>query len=159
MVVRMHDGSGQSELWRSPTMPVGLVDGYFSVVLSDGTEPGGAPESIADVFAANPETCLTVEVGGNEVLPCRPIGSVPYALEASHLGGRGEDGYIWNQTSEPYVRQMGGMSIAGSGYFGGKVAIGATASTSQLRVYGHQGPDSNGMANIALDSATNYPGR
>ncbi len=156
LVVRVYDGSGQTELWRSPTMPVDVVDGYFSVVLSGGTDPGGSPKDIADVFAANPETCLTVEVGGNEVLPCQAIGSVPYAIEARYLGGRETGGYVWNQTGIP---QPGGFNVSGDGFLGGRLGLGTTSPLTTVDVKTQTGRKTTGLSLRSPVAALNvWPG-
>jgi hypothetical protein len=122
LVFGLHgQAEGGSALWTSPSMKVNVEDGYFSVVLAD----------VAGVFAANAATWLSVSVGGGETASRQAVNSVPYCLEAQHLGGRGADGYVWNQTG---VAQAGGLNVAGHGLFGGNVGIGTANPAEKLHM-------------------------
>jgi hypothetical protein len=72
-------------LWTQTFPEVAVADGYFSVVLGEGTDPANsdAPRVITDVFAARDGTWIGVSLdGGLNELTRQPIGSVPYAAQA-----------------------------------------------------------------------------
>ena len=87
---------GGSPLWEQPFpdleknpegQPVAVQDGYFSVVLGEGTGPNGQPLNVSDVFADDDQTWISVCLGENclpeeDMLPRQQIGSVPYAVKA-----------------------------------------------------------------------------
>jgi len=74
---------GGAALWTSDPTEVAVADAYFSVILGEGTDAGGARVAVTEVFAANPATWLGVSVGTEvELAPRQAIGSVPYAARA-----------------------------------------------------------------------------
>lgn len=132
MVVRLYGSEeGVSPVWESPPITVSVVDGYFSVVLSEGHDASGATLGIEQAFADNPKTFLAIVVNGDELAPRQLVGSVPYAFECAHLGGQGPERYVWNQTA---TWQNGGMKVAGDGYFKGRVGVGTDQPGAGLHV-------------------------
>ena len=98
-------------LWEKEYPGLAVEDGYFSVLLGDGDNPG-TPEVEADynvtvVFAANDEIWITVCVGddcalpGGDLAPRQQVGSVPYAVRAgnsANLAGHEEAYYATADT-------------------------------------------------------------
>ena len=77
-----------TKLWEQSFPEVVIQDGYFSVVLGDGTDPGtGQGLNVTVVFAAHDATWVSVAVGqGLELEPWQPVGSVPYAVRSERVG-------------------------------------------------------------------------
>ena len=77
-----------AKLWEHAFPEVVVQDGYFSVMLGEGTGPDGAVV-VTDVFAENDQTWICVVVDGeDELAPRQPVGSVPYAINCRTLGGQ-----------------------------------------------------------------------
>lgn len=70
MVVRFYDSeSAGSLLWSSPQMTVSVVDGFFSVMLSQGTGPDGNPLGVDEVFSKNASVWMSLVVDDQEMVP------------------------------------------------------------------------------------------
>jgi hypothetical protein len=81
--------AGGKRIWQASFPAVVVENGYFSVVLGPGVDPAtGAARNVTDVFAANGSTWVTVAVAdGLDLAPRQAVGSVPYCVNASTLGG------------------------------------------------------------------------
>lgn len=119
-----HDGLG------GRPESVHIQDGYYHVEL--GTQ---SPISPSVMQATH---WLEVQVGTNEPLAERVDlrSPVPLALEcgeATTLGGRQQNEFIWAQTAVP---QAGGFNVQGNALIGGKLGIGTTNPAGKLVVHG-----------------------
>jgi len=95
---------GDDMLWQKEYPGVAVEDGYFSVLLGDGDDPGTPEEeseyNVTEVFAAHEETWITVCVGDDcalpngELKPRQQIGSVPYAVRAGRVAIPGPGGIV-----------------------------------------------------------------
>jgi hypothetical protein len=80
---------GGTALWEQPFPSVAVEDGYFSVMLGNGTNPAdGKPLSVSTVFAQHDATWITVCVGAGctpdlDLKPRQQVGSVPYAMKSA----------------------------------------------------------------------------
>ena len=85
------------KLWEHGFEGVVVEDGYFAVILDEGTDPVGDPLNLTEVFAVHDQAWITVSIeGGPELSPRQPVGSAPYAVRAGNaaqLGGEGPDHY------------------------------------------------------------------
>ena len=110
------DGSG---LWTQSFTAVPLDNGYFSIVLGEGTDPvDGGPVSVTRVMADHDALWIAVAVdGGPQLTPRQQIGAVPYAVQA--------------RRARRTVDRVGDRRISLSGLYAGRSA----ASTTGLIAY------------------------
>jgi hypothetical protein len=93
---RLYDAAeGGDKLWQH-TETVVVQDGYFSVMLSAGTDANDQPKTITTVFAEHGETWMELEVGGAVLAGRQAIGSVPYAARST-AADEAVDARAWNQ--------------------------------------------------------------
>ena len=86
LTLALYDAESEgAKLWEQSFPDVVIQDGYFSVVLGEGIDPGtGQPLGVTEVFVANDQTWVVVAAGqGLEMEPRQPVGSVPYAASAA----------------------------------------------------------------------------
>jgi hypothetical protein len=87
---------GGASLWSDTLENVGVVDGYYEIVL--GSTPGHAfPASLFDGSARY----LEISVEGAKLSPRQAIGSVPFALKAQELANGKAPLFVEAETSAP----------------------------------------------------------
>lgn len=98
--------SGGVALWTSVAQTVATEDGFFSVILGEGTGADGATVTATSVFAAHDAAWLGVTVGaGPELAPRLAIGSVPYAVRAANASA--VDGQSLGSLDQRFVNASG----------------------------------------------------
>jgi hypothetical protein len=103
-------------LWKSAFSAVAIEDGYFSVMLSQGTGPDGQPTDVSQIFLEHDATWLTVLIdSGLELVPRQTIGSVPYAIRGAQTDNASTiEGLNLAQLDERYVKENQENSISSS---------------------------------------------
>ena len=115
--IRIYDAESDGNmLWKAAFNSVAIEDGYFSVMLSQGSGPDGQPVGVSTVFLEHDATWLTVLVdNGPELVPRQTIGSVPYAIRVAQADNASTiEGFSLAQLDERYVMENQEGSVSSS---------------------------------------------
>ena len=92
LTLALHTDPFEGEaLWQQEYPAMTVVDGYFTVVLNEGVQPGEeTPVAVRDVILAHDALWMSVAVEGNPALePRTAIGSTPYAVRSDNAASLG----------------------------------------------------------------------
>jgi hypothetical protein len=116
---------------------VALTDGYYAILLGDGTACSPATTTALPDAFAGPNRAIEVSVENAKLSPRQTIATVPFAYVAGSLAGSGAS-FVQNQTA---VDQTAGFRMAGSAYIAGPAPFAGTGSidtlSSETTVTGH----------------------